>query len=113
MQVCDFEKDGHVKKTQKLTDRFMFVCVSDRSTPYNPYEFISGELLDMSLLRVEEAYKDFPPEEKPMICTMGISSNVPLVECAFGMVQAGSVLSYQHPKTKNSDALHNARWPNQ
>ncbi|KAK0133932.1 hypothetical protein N1851_030514 [Merluccius polli] len=41
---------------------------------------ISGELLDMSVLKVPEIYKDFTPIFAPMICTMGITCKVPLVD---------------------------------
>ena len=33
----------------------------------------------------------------PLICTMNISSEKPLVDSIFGKVQTGSILSYQHP----------------
>lgn len=36
-------------------------------------------------------YKDFPGAEAPMICSMGISCEVPLVDSALGLVQAGSL----------------------
>lgn len=42
-------------------------------------------------------YKDFSAEEAPLICDMGISSEIPLVDSALGQVQAGSPLSYQQP----------------
>lgn len=50
-----------------LTDVSQFV--SNRSTLYKA---ISGELLDLSVLRVSEIYKEFTPVSAPTICTMGI-----------------------------------------
>ncbi|CAB1338100.1 unnamed protein product [Coregonus sp. 'balchen'] len=46
------------------------------------------ELPDLSVLRVSEVYKDFHIETAPLITTMGINSEVPLVNSAFGKVQA-------------------------
>ncbi len=51
---------------------------------------------DLAMLRVSEVYKDFPPSLAPLVTTMGMSADVPLVQSAFGAVQAGSVLSFQH-----------------
>ncbi|XP_061086400.1 uncharacterized protein LOC133121214 [Conger conger] len=65
-----------------------------RSTLYKAYQ---GELSDLSLLQVSEIYKDMACA--PLITTMGISSEVPLVDSALGKVQAGSPLSYQQPLT--------------
>ncbi|XP_061077381.1 uncharacterized protein LOC133111208 isoform X2 [Conger conger] len=63
-----------------------------RSTLYKAYQ---GELPDLSLLQVSEIYKDMACA--PLITTMGISSEVLLVDSALGKVQAGSPLSYQQP----------------
>ncbi len=60
------------------------------------YKALDGELLDLAMLRVSEVYKDFPPSLAPLVTTMGMSADVPLVQSAFGAVQAGSVLSFQH-----------------
>ncbi|KAK0131248.1 hypothetical protein N1851_034070 [Merluccius polli] len=46
---------------------------------------------------VDEAYKDFTADIAPLITTMAISSDVPLVDSAYGPVQEGSPISYQHP----------------
>lgn len=59
------------------------------------YKGISRDLPDLSVLRVTKVYRDFPAAEAPMICSMGISCKVPLVDSALGKVQAGSPLSYQ------------------
>ncbi len=60
------------------------------------YKALDGELPDLAMLRVSEVYKDFPPSLAPLVTTMGMSADVPLVQSAFGAVQAGSVLSFQH-----------------
>ncbi|XDV44768.1 hypothetical protein PO909_013008 [Leuciscus waleckii] len=57
------------------------------------YKAISGELLDLSILRVSEIYKEFTPVSAPTICTMGITCEVPLVDCALGLVQAAARLT--------------------
>ncbi|KAL2099147.1 hypothetical protein ACEWY4_005627 [Coilia grayii] len=56
-----------------------------------------GPLLDPTLFRLDEIYRDFSPEDRPLITTIGIRPDAPLVECEFGMVQKGSVLSYHRP----------------
>ncbi len=60
------------------------------------YKALDGELPDLAMLRVSEVYKDFPPSLAPLVTTMGMSADVPLVQSAFGAVQAGSVQSFQH-----------------
>ncbi|CAM4715466.1 unnamed protein product [Leuciscus chuanchicus] len=59
------------------------------------YKALGREMPDLATLRVAEEYKDFPPLLSPLVTTMGISAEVPLVQSAFGAVQAGSVLSFQ------------------
>ena len=54
-----------------------------------------GELPDPCLLRVEEAYAKFNLEDKPLVSTMNMGPGKPMVETAFGLVQKGSMLSYQ------------------
>lgn len=63
----------------------------------NLYKGATCPLPDISTLKVQEAYHGLSPDEAPMITTMAISSDVPLVESKFGPVQEGSVLSYQLP----------------
>lgn len=46
-----------------------------------------------------------------MICSMGISSEIPLADSALGLVQAGSPLSYQQPATEKTDLLFHAAPP--
>lgn len=76
-----------------------------------------GQLPDRDVLNVAEAYKDFSPDEAPLITTMAISADVPLVDSAYGMVQEGSPISYQHPVTvsrvviRHSDAPPPPRLP--
>ncbi|CAM4733060.1 unnamed protein product [Leuciscus chuanchicus] len=61
------------------------------------YKGLVGDPLDISLLLMEDMYKDFSIREKPLAATMGISDEKTLVETAFGLAQRGSVLSYQQP----------------
>ena len=61
------------------------------------YKGLVGDPLDLSLLQIGDAYKDFDIKEKPLVATVGISDEKTLVETAFGMAQKGSVLSYQLP----------------
>lgn len=42
-------------------------------------------------------YRDFPVDLAPLITTMDIRADVPLVDSAFGKVQEGSPISFQHP----------------
>lgn len=65
-----------------------------RSSLYKAY---SGELPDPSTLDPKAVYTDFKQGSLPLICTMNLSPDKPLVESIFGKVQAGSILSYQHP----------------
>ena len=60
-----------------------------------------GELPDPCLLRVEEAYAKFNLEDKPLVSTMNMGPGKPMVETAFGLVQKGSMLSYQQPPVKS------------
>ncbi|XP_039895810.1 uncharacterized protein LOC120738581 [Simochromis diagramma] len=46
-----------------------------------------------------------------MICTMGISDDIPLVESRFVKVQQGSPLSYQQPAKEKAQTLYNAPPP--
>ncbi len=46
-----------------------------------------------------------------MICSMGISCEIPLVDSALGKVQAGSPLSYQQPATAKRNLSFNAAPP--
>ncbi|XP_028460066.1 uncharacterized protein LOC114572580 isoform X2 [Perca flavescens] len=57
------------------------------------YKAMRGDMPDV--LKVTEAYKGFSPDIAPLITTMSISANVPLVESALGKVQEGSLISYQ------------------
>lgn len=55
-------------------------------------------LLDLSVLKVEETYRDFHTQDKPPVKTIGMTVDKPLVDSTSGLVQKGSVLSYQQPK---------------
>ncbi|CAM4607876.1 unnamed protein product [Leuciscus chuanchicus] len=61
------------------------------------YKGLTGDLPDLSVLQVTEVYKDFSKADAPMICSLGISCEILLVDSALGKVQAGSPLSYQQP----------------
>ncbi|KAL3992292.1 zygote arrest protein 1 [Sarotherodon galilaeus] len=75
------------------------------------YKGLYGDLPDLSVLRVSEVYQTFSDADRPMICTMGISDDIPLVESRFGKVQQGSPLSYQQPSKEKAQTLHNAPPP--
>lgn len=59
---------------------------------------IVGTLPDLSVLQVAEAYSVLEPQDLPTVATMGMTVEKTLVESQFGLVQRGSVLSYQLPK---------------
>ncbi|XP_048106574.1 uncharacterized protein LOC125299368 [Alosa alosa] len=61
------------------------------------YEAVKGELPDPNVLRVAEVYADFPAELAPLITTLAISPDIPLVDSALGKVQEGSLIAMQHP----------------
>ncbi|CAI5638947.1 unnamed protein product [Oreochromis niloticus] len=48
------------------------------------YKGLYGDLPDLSVLRVSEVYQTFSDADRPMICIMGISDDIPLVESLFG-----------------------------
>ncbi|KAK7151608.1 hypothetical protein R3I94_008063 [Phoxinus phoxinus] len=73
------------------------------------YRGMVGPLPDSCMFKVEEAYAEFSPEDKPLVTTMNMSPDKPLVESAFGLVQEGSTLSYQQPVlTSRYITLHDA-----
>ncbi|XP_063040896.1 uncharacterized protein LOC134435783 isoform X1 [Engraulis encrasicolus] len=61
------------------------------------YKAVRGELPDPDTLKVTEAYADFPAILAPLITTLAISPDVPLVDSALGQVQEGSLIATQHP----------------
>ncbi|CAK6965169.1 uncharacterized protein LOC117507242 isoform X3 [Scomber scombrus] len=63
----------------------------------NLYKGYSGEFPDPSTLNHGPAYAGMDAESLPLICKVNISADKPLVDSIFGKVQAGSILSYQHP----------------
>lgn len=75
------------------------------------YKALNGYMPDMDLLRLPETYANFSPLTAPLVTTMEMSANVPLVESAFGPVQAGSVLSYQLPQPKTREIVKIADAP--
>ncbi|XP_048017727.1 uncharacterized protein LOC125249466 [Megalobrama amblycephala] len=73
------------------------------------YRGMVGVLPDPCMFRVVEAYAEFTLEDKPLVTTMNMSPEKPLVESAFGMVQEGSILSFQQPVlTSRYIKLHDA-----
>lgn len=58
---------------------------------------MNGNPCDIGLLCIEDPYKDFELEERPLIATMVISDEKTLVETSLGLAQKGSLLSYQQP----------------
>ncbi|XP_062393358.1 uncharacterized protein LOC134080770 [Sardina pilchardus] len=63
----------------------------------NLYRGVTSPLPVPATLNVGAVYQDIPADLAPMITTMSISKDVPLVDSMFGRVQEGSVLSYQMP----------------
>ncbi|XP_076841765.1 uncharacterized protein LOC143485935 isoform X1 [Brachyhypopomus gauderio] len=57
----------------------------------------SGELPHPATLNPGPVYAGMKADSLPLICTMNISPDKPLVDSIFGKVQVGSVLSYQQP----------------
>ncbi|KAL3999970.1 tubulin-specific chaperone D [Sarotherodon galilaeus] len=75
------------------------------------YKGLHGDLPDLSVLRVSEVYQTFSDADRPMICNMGISDDIPLAESLFGTVQKGSPLSFKQPAKEKAQTLHNAPPP--
>ncbi|KAG5273004.1 hypothetical protein AALO_G00171700 [Alosa alosa] len=61
------------------------------------YKAVKGELPDPNVLRVAEVYADFAAELAPLITTLAISPDIPLIDSALGKVQEGSLIAMQHP----------------
>ncbi|KAK1904167.1 Vacuolar protein-sorting protein BRO1 [Dissostichus eleginoides] len=55
------------------------------------YRGMVGPLPDPCLFRVTEAYSAFSIEDRPLVTTMNMRPDKPLVESAFGMVQEGTM----------------------
>ncbi|CAM4537229.1 unnamed protein product [Leuciscus chuanchicus] len=77
------------------------------------YRGMTGPLPDLSVLRVAEVYSGLDPLDMPLVTTMGMSIDKPLVDSEFGLVQRGSVISYQQPKllTQCTELHKNAPGP--
>ncbi|KAJ8359114.1 hypothetical protein SKAU_G00156390 [Synaphobranchus kaupii] len=70
------------------------------------YRGMVGPLPDPCMFRITEEYAKFSIEDRPLVTTMNMGPDKPLVESAFGLLQEGSVLSYQQPAlTSRSLAL--------
>ncbi|KAF7641138.1 hypothetical protein LDENG_00292300 [Lucifuga dentata] len=77
----------------------------------NLYKGVSSPLPDLSALRVDDIYHGLPTDITPLITTMDVSTNVPLVDSAFGKVQEGSVLSYHCPARRPPPKLFCTQMP--
>ncbi|CAB1351284.1 unnamed protein product, partial [Coregonus sp. 'balchen'] len=75
------------------------------------YSGLLGPLPDLSVLQIEEAYKNFDSLSKPLICSMGMSAEKLLVDSHFGKVQVGSLLSYQQPPITSQHIVHHKETP--
>lgn len=64
-----------------------------------------GPLPNLSVLQVVEAYNELDPLDRPLVATMGMSATKPLVKSKFGLMQRGSILSYQHPKLHSKNIV--------
>lgn len=70
-----------------------------------------GELPDPDVLKVAEVYKDFSADIAPLITTMAISADIPLVDSAFGKVQEGSPISLPAPSACEPNCVIPPRCP--
>ncbi|XP_036821406.1 uncharacterized protein LOC110507518 isoform X3 [Oncorhynchus mykiss] len=75
------------------------------------YKALNGYMPDMDFLCVSETYANFSPLPAPLVTTMEMSADVPLVESSFGPVQCVSVLSYQLPQPKTHEIVKIADAP--
>ncbi|KAK7877539.1 hypothetical protein WMY93_031756 [Mugilogobius chulae] len=82
------------QKTLLECPRFKKPDASFLPTPSEYKAFIS---------RLTEAYKDMPPEQRPLITLMGLDQDVEFVDCALGKVPKGCPLSYHYPLPSESD----------
>lgn len=55
------------------------------------------------MARLTKTFKDLPEDEKPFIAKMDFTTDVELVDCAFGKVPKGCPLSYQCPLPSSED----------
>ncbi|KAI4885735.1 hypothetical protein NFI96_004309 [Prochilodus magdalenae] len=79
----------------------MYQRVRKKSTLYKA---VRGSCLILMSLKWLKLIGTFLADIAPLITTMAISADVPLVESAFRKVQEGSPISYQHPVPVNPDA---------
>ncbi|KAK1900702.1 Protein CASC3 [Dissostichus eleginoides] len=87
-------KPGRVSDMVFISTKPKQFTVADgvRSTRYKA---VRRELPDPDVLKVSEAYKDFSADIAPLITTMAISVDVPLVNSAFGKVQEGKYAMFE------------------
>ncbi|KAK5609842.1 hypothetical protein CRENBAI_016572 [Crenichthys baileyi] len=72
-------------------------CTVGNGVRSKSYKAVRGDMPDPDVLRVAEVYQDFAADLPPLITTMAISADVPLVDSAFGKVQEGSPIAFQLP----------------
>ncbi|XP_076851261.1 uncharacterized protein LOC143501975 [Brachyhypopomus gauderio] len=87
-------KPGPVDAMVVLKPKPGATTASGVSTLFKGY---SGELPHRATLNPGPVYAGMKADSLPLICTMNISPDKPLVDSIFGKVQVGSVLSYQQP----------------
>nr|XP_055076863.1 uncharacterized protein LOC129456058 [Misgurnus anguillicaudatus] len=77
------------------------------------YRGMTGPLPDLSVLRVAEVYSGLDPLDMPLVTKMVMSIDKPLVDSEFGLIQRGSIISYQQPKlqTQCTELHKNAPGP--
>lgn len=69
---------------------------------------MTGPLSDPLVLRVAEVYRGLDLLDMPIVTSMGMSMDKPLVDSEFGLVQRGSVIPYQQTNllTRCTSELH-------
>ncbi|CAB1354054.1 unnamed protein product, partial [Coregonus sp. 'balchen'] len=86
-------------------------CMAEGGMRSTLYSALLGPLPDLSVLQIEEAYKNFDPVSKPLICSMGMSAEKLLVDSHFGKIQVGSLLSYQQPPITTRHIVYHKETP--
>ncbi|XP_047219736.1 uncharacterized protein LOC124867367 [Girardinichthys multiradiatus] len=89
-------KPGHVRDMVFVSARPKQRTVGN-GVRSKSFKAVRGDMPDPDVLRVAEVYQNFAADLAPLITTMAISADVPLVHSAFGKVQEGSPITFQHP----------------
>ncbi|KAG5280655.1 hypothetical protein AALO_G00062540 [Alosa alosa] len=93
------EINGILQKAKKTTETvFRYAtCFGTSTNTTNhsggPERFKPCGVKILFHLQVTEAYKEVPPADKPIVCSIAISSDILLTNSSLGMVQRGSPLS--------------------